>query len=297
MRFRRATAVLLFLVGPPGCGRQSGSPTGPDAAPTTSFTLHDGRTGATVAATVRETGRWTEISATGFLTLRTGRVGGEVFLWPDDADLPIRFTRALAYWGNDPGVAYRWPEGITTIGVTATGVFGEERPAAALAAGMELASRAHPNLEFAAGAGDRAVTIAWTPDDPVFITYPNALAFADVTWSGGGVLTGGRIGFRYVHPPAGWEGQEEQWWRALGIAVAHELIHASGLLGHVPPGSPGIMGTDGSLYASTDFSGAEKLTMLMHYRRPPGMRLTGSIEEEPGLTAQAVREGRIIIVD
>jgi len=287
-------ACLTLLA---GCGGSNDRPTTPATDDGVPLVVRDGRTGAPVAPALLDTGRATEIVLPGFLTLRTGRRSGELFLWPDDAGLPAEFTRALAYWGNNPGVSYRWPDGVMAVAVAPEGEFLEGRAAQALEAGMGLASRAHPNLEFARGGGDRTVSVSWNPDDPTFRTYPNALAFADVTWNGGGVLTGGRIVFRFVRPPPGWENQEEQWWRALGIAAAHELIHASGLLGHVPPGSPGIMGTDGSLYASTDFSDAEKLVMRMHYRRPPGMRLAGSVEEEPGLTTQAVREGRIIIVD
>lgn len=294
MHVRQAVLCLAVLS---GCADGRRNPTAPGGQPDAPLTALDGRTGAPVAATVRQSGRGLEMACEGFLTLRTSAGAGDVFLWPADAGLPVEFTRALAYWGNDPGVSYRWPDGVTAVAVVPQGEFLEGRAAEALEAGIRLASRAHPSMEFTRGGGDRTVSVSWNPDDSTFLTYPNALAFADVTWNGGGVLTGGRIVFRFVRPAPGWEGQEEQWWRALGIAVAHELIHTSGLLGHVPPGSPGIMGTDGSLYASTDFSDAEKLVMRMHYRRPPGMRLAGSIEEEPGLTAQAVRGGHIIIVD
>ncbi len=283
--------VLALVAGGCAKGENPAGPGGNGAA--TPLVVLDGRTGTSVPAVIAPAPFGMELTVPGFLTLRPVRQGGDVFLWPNDSALPVSYTRALVYRDLDPGQSARWADGVRVIGLRPLGVFQSGRPLQTLQEAAMLASAAHPVLEFVVGNGDRSIPVEVTANDPTFTEFPNAGGFARMLWDNNHRFIEGRIVIKSISDNPDWE----DGWVYLRIALAHEMIHASGLIGHVPVGSPGIMGTTSALYSHRDFTDNEKLVMGLQYRRVPGTRLTGATEDETVVSAQSVGGRSITIVD
>ncbi|HXV27208.1 MAG TPA: hypothetical protein VD862_04265 [Candidatus Paceibacterota bacterium] len=278
MNIRRgAYALALILSAACGHDRSPAGPTGslepgPPAGPPE---ILSGRTGAPVTADVVRQGSELTVTAGGFLTLRTTDRGQTVWLWPDDAELPVRWTRAFSYRGSDGGQLRRPAVAVRAVAVTPSADIRNNGDAYdALVRGTELVSAVGELPEYGvdvSGAG-MAVTVTVDAGDDGFRKYPNAAGIAYTQIRDDGVIISARIVFRHLDRWHGWDN--------FAVAVAHELAHTFGLDHLEPSGPSGIMSASTDTYRFRDFQPHERLIMSMHSRRLPGTRLSGVTEDE-----------------
>jgi hypothetical protein len=270
-----------------GCGGHIENPLGPGGADQSApLVVLDGRTGNPIAASIVSG----EISAPGFLTLRTGRDGGEVFLWPSDM---AGYARALVYQhGDQPGVLARWPDYIRTIGIQPSGLMAAGRPLRELEAAVAAISQAHSALDFVIGNGDVTVSIIVDPAEAAF-QGRQAGAATYQFFGPDGKLSGARIVLKEVDPNATWE----EGWGYFRTVVLHELGHATGFDHLDPAGPQGIMAGNANSYSFRDFTPWERAAMGIHYNRRPGAQLNGTVEDETMVRAMGGSDHTIIIVD
>lgn len=271
----RSVAALLLFVGCVGC-RTSTTPSDmDDSSPMSDAVgpgvIMSGRTNTEIPADVVRQGKELTVSYPGHLTLKTTDRRQAIWLWPDDTELPIGFTRHMVYKNDESRRLLRRAERVRKISVRMTEPF---RARADLMNGARRAAQALTNAgsvvyELDAPGADSVIEVSLNPDDPVF-EKPNIAAFADLNYNRYGVITGCRV---VVKNPD---------WHELSFVslIAHELGHCHGFSHLDPDGEPGIMNGDGRGYRYLDFTEQEKLVFVMHSRRLAGTRLSGTTEDE-----------------
>ena len=263
------------------CSRHSHNPSAANPVPTPQkLTVVSGRTGMPVTGQpdTAVVGSTLSLSADGFLTLRTAWDGGDVLLWPDDADLPVDYTRAFVYNHADPGTLHRLPSGIGTVAVqTDASIPQGSRMYDELINGAALLSAAHPSLEYAVGGvGQFSVAVTVDPADPGFVQIPGAGALTYVQNASDGSIA-------KVRTVARGELEVFYTWDNVRTMFAHELCHGTGLA-HSPHG---LMAATVESYGNHDFTATEKLVMKLHYSRRNGTQLAATSEDENPVRAQS----------
>jgi hypothetical protein len=240
----------------------------------------DGRTETpipTLLGTRATQGQGLVLSAPGFLTLRTTYRGMPVLLWPNDAALPLGATRALVYQGNDPQVLVRW-SGDTRLNLAPEGALRSEAwVMPRIEAAAAVVSRIHPAIDVTLDGAGMTVPVRLDPDDGGFTTHPNAAALAYVRYGDSGRVTEARIVVRSLDREGFWHGEGN-----FQTAMVHEIIHATGLVGHLPSGTGGTMSPTAESYRFPEPTPAEALIMKLHYARMVGTILAGDTESEEG---------------
>lgn len=287
---RRWSVLFAVAVCIPACNRGgSGSPSAPgDVASAASvLTLKAARGGMpVVGATVSvdggrpgvtdafglavmaadADGRTVTVTMAGFTGPRkfTYRAGMTDYLLPDDAQLQQAWLMTAYYAGSPSQVLVRPESGSLSVTVDSEGR-ADRNVWDAVTWGTAKINEAQHHVGYGIVDGSAgSVRIYHDANDPVFSKsgFENAWA---VTYrdTRGAVVIGARIVFKFYT-----DRNNDQTFVHLRKAVAHELGHVTGIIGH-PPG--GIMGSSAPL---EDFSPQEKEALGYLFLREPGTRPT-----------------------
>jgi len=269
--------VALLLVGLMACSA------GPDViGPDSSFTeepfdirILSGRNGMSLSVMPVNDRRGFLLQAPGFLSLRTFRRSGDIWLWPDDDALPVRYTRFLVYGGEENIPLRHLPSRIASVSlVPDEAIRAHVQALASLKTGAELFSSRNDTVRYAIDLVGAHMTVPVTvdADNGVFKEKPYAAAIARLRVNRQGTILDARIVIKKLTDWYGWEN--------FMVAMAHEVAHVHGLLHLDPNGPQGIMSTRSDSYRFRDFTESEQLVIAMHDRRGAGTRLRGAIESE-----------------
>jgi len=291
---RKTFAVVLVALYLSACGGGGDSPTTAPSSDAGSFTLtiraarlpQDPVIGATVVTedsrvfttdgngtvplNASDSGKILRVTAQGYtgpsiIVFRP--VGQEMthYLLPDDAIMPFTWIKDAFYRNQDEQGLWRPMPGRLDVELSAEG-WSDSRVSAALAWGSTTINNAQNHVSFrVVPAGQSGVVKMYSdPANPIFQTpgFENAWAVTRVTISGGsGVIIGAHIIWRVFLDDANSSMPEH-----IGKAMAHELAHVAGIMGHP---CCGIMNSPLPL---TDFSQQEKEAFGYLFLRPQKTR-------------------------
>ena len=260
--------VCLLLV---SCGRGVGSlenPFGP-SVPIEQVQVLSGRTSQPIGgALVTRVPDGVEVQASGFLRLVTARTA-KVVLWPNDAELPVSFTRALVHHN---GMTIRWGLYVHRISIQLPAEMNRPDIRMRMDTVAQTLNSAQNSIQFAINdySSDAQITIAFDARDSMFVADPNIVGVAHVDFFRNGTIQKATI----VFPSAGYA--EFRGW--FEVVLLHELGHTLGLW-HTPTGSSGLMLARLESGVTT-FTSQERLTIHMIYERIPGTVLRDETEFE-----------------
>ena len=289
---RKAFAILFVALCLSACGGESDSPaattpTGPvtltiraarapqDPVVSAAVTMEDYRVFTTdgngaVVLSASDAGKKLSITAQGYtgpsiIVFRPVEQKMTHYLLPDDAIMPFTFIKEAFYASRDDLSLLRPNPGRLSVELSAEG-WSDSRVSDALAWGSTTINNAQSHVSFdVVSAGQTGfVKMYRNPADPIFQTpgYENAWAVTFVIFMGSDIV-GARIVWRIFL-----DGGGSNWPEYIGNAMAHELAHVAGFLGHP---CCGIM-----KYTSSgplaDFSRQEKDALDYLFLRPQGTR-------------------------
>lgn len=287
---RRRTALVgigtLSVAALEACSDDHSNITGPsgDAQPVNVLSGRTDQPVPSLGGLTARAGETLRLQAPGFFGRTTAFTGAPVLLWPaDDGFLSSHHTRAVVYNGADPGTLKRLPTSVTAISLVpdsnirsfAWALESVEKAAATL-------SLAHPALEFTVDGAGFVVPITVNLADKGFQDNPGAAGLAYRETAGDGEITGARIVFRTLQLQGFWYTKEN-----FEVAVAHEVLHTTGLEHSADEDPAGMMAGNAKSYSFRTPTGQEMLIMKMQYDRPPGTTLAGMTESDPGVSAKS----------
>lgn len=246
----------------------------------------------TVSLGVADAGMEMRITATGYtgpsvIVFRPAGQGMTHYLLPDDAMMPYAWIWEAFYGKDNAQWLWRPITGQLDVELSGEG-WSDSRVSAALASGSRTINNAQGNVRFdVLPAGETgAVKMYHDSTDPIFQKdgYRDAWAVTFLTVQGP-VVIGARIVWKVFIDDANSAMPEH-----IGKAMAHELGHVTGIVGHP---CCGIMGSPLPL---TDFSEQEKDAFSYLFLRPPGTRPPDDLTAAPQIASAARGERREIVV-
>lgn len=312
---RKMFVAVLVALSMGACGQKSVLPTAPGSGSDSyTLTIRAARTpqGSVAGATVTtedsrvfhsdgngtvplsaaDVGMKMHITAGGYtgpsvIVFRPAEQGMTHYLLPDDAMMPYAWIWEAFYGKDNAQWLWRPMPGSLSVELSGEG-WSDPRVSNALMWGSRTINNAQGNARFdVMPAGQTGVVRMYRDSaDPIFQKdgYRDAWAVTFLTVQGP-VVVGARIVWKVFIDDANSAMPEH-----IGKAMAHELGHVMGIVGHP---CCGIMGSPLPLQ---DFSEQEKAAFNYLFLRPPGTRPPDDLAAAPQVASAARSEQREILV-